>query len=278
VSSSHFSTRRYEGVSLHWCMGGIDTYGRLHQDLARGRVPIPFPHRQVAHAHVVDLRMPNQTMLCHLLLTAVASDGVTIAENFVQYFVSSAYPPDREDLARALVLRGAPADWASAEWSGDSAEREKERVEDCCYGFGHGFFEWALPLKGADLRKAHRLRVLCEASSHRVDTPQTDEDVFPTTLRMSVNGVRVYDATLRNHPHDSRGVLSYLRGGNGAYGYPAYAIAEGELLKEIARTTTDDVLRLRCTVPAEAIAHGGLTIYGAECGRFPVCPTVVLEW
>ena len=278
VSSSHFSTRRYEGVSLHWCMGGIDAHGRLHQDLARGRVAIPFPHRQVAHAHTLELPMPDQTMLCHLLLTAVASDGQTIAENFVHYFVSSAYPLNREELPRALVLRGAPADWASAEWSGGSGEREKERTGDCCYGFGHGFFEWVLPLSGADLRKAHRLRVLCEASSHRVDTPQTDEDVLPTSLRMSVNGVRVYEATLRNHPHDSRGVLSYLRGGVGAYGYPAYAMAEGDLLKEIVRTTTHDLLRLRCAVPAEAIARGGLTIYGAECGRFPVCPTVILEW
>jgi hypothetical protein len=23
---------------------------------------------------------------------------------------------------------------------------------------------------------------------------------------------------------------------------------------------------------------GGLTLYGAECGRYPVCPTVIVEW
>jgi len=73
-------------------------------------------------------------------------------------------------------------------------------------------------------------------------------------------------------------VLSYLRGGVGAYGYPAYALAEGDLLREIARSITDDRLRLRCTVPKEALARGGLTVYGAECGRFPVCPTVIIEW
>src|ERR1043166_1510871 len=81
-----------------------------------------------------------------------------------------------------------------AEWSGGSADRAKQQVEDCCYGFGHGFFEWVLPLDGADLRKAHRLRILCEASSHRIDTPQTDSDIFPTTLRMSLNDVRIYEA------------------------------------------------------------------------------------
>ena len=89
-----------------------------------------------------------------------------MAENFVHFFVTSAYPPSREELARALVLRGAPADWAQSQWSGGSVDREKERAEDSCYGFGDGFFEWVLPLGSADLRKAHRLRVLCGRSSH----------------------------------------------------------------------------------------------------------------
>jgi len=237
VASSHFSTRHFNDVSLIWRMGGIDAYGRLHQDLARGRAQIPFPHRKVAHAYTLELPMPKETMLCHLLLTAVTSDGVTVAQNFVHYFVSSGYPPDREEIPRALVLRGAPANWAQAEWSGGSGKREKERAEDCCFGFGHGFFEWVLPLNGADLARAHRVRILCEASSHRVDAPQTDEDIFPTTLGILLNGVRVYEATIRNHPHDSRGVLSYLRGGVGGYGYPAYVTAEGELLQEVSRSS-----------------------------------------
>src|ERR1051326_9217372 len=97
-------------------------------------------------------------------------------------------------------------------------------------------------------------------------------------LRILVNGVPVYAAELRNHPHDSRGVLSYLRGGVGAYGYPAYAIAEGQLLAEIDQKTENDSLRLRCEVPPDALVQGGLTIYGAECGRFPVCPTVIIDW
>jgi hypothetical protein len=278
ISSSHFSTRKYENVNLHWALAGIDSRGRFHQHIARGRVPIAFPHRRVAPAHALGLKMPGETMLCTLLLTARTDDGLTLAENFVHYFVSPGYPPEREETPRALILRGAPANWATAEWSGGMDDRDKERAEDCCYGLGQGFFEWALPLGGAELGKARRLRVLCEASSHRTDAPQTDADVFPTTLQMFVNDVRIYGAVLRNHPHDARGVLSYLRGGLGAYGYPAYAIAEGELLQQMAARTAENAVRLRCAVPADALAQGGLTIYGAECGRFPVCPTVILEW
>ena len=90
--------------------------------------------------------------------------------------------------------------------------------------------------------------------------------------------VPVYEAALRNHPHDARGRLSYLRGGRGAYGYLAHASVEDALLAQLVATADDGFLRLRCAVPKEAIALGGLTIYGAECGRYPVCPTVIIEW
>lgn len=278
VASSHYSTHRYEGVQLNWAMAGIDNRGRFHQHIARGLVPIPFPHRQVAQAHTLELRLPDSTMLCTLVLWALAPDGARLAENFLHYFVSSSYPPEREETQRALILRGPPANWSRAEWSGGMGDRDKARAEDACYGLGAGFFEWVLPLQGADLAKARRVRVLCEASSHRTDAPQTDSDIFSTTMQMFLNDVRVYQAVLRNHPHDARGVLSYLRGGVGAYGYPAAAITENAHLHEIAARVTDDSLRLRCGVPGDALVQGGLTIYGAECGRFPYCPTVVIEW
>ncbi|MEY2465810.1 MAG: hypothetical protein QOD03_331 [Verrucomicrobiota bacterium] len=278
VASSHFSMQPHKNVLLHWEMGGVDSCGRVHQDLAEGRAPIKFPHRKVELAKVLELKMPESPMLCTLLLSARTPGGAVIAQNFVNFFVNGVYPASREESPRALVLRGAPFDWAASEWSGGTADRDKERAEDCCYGFGHGFFEWTFPLQGADLSKARRLKVLCEASSHRMDSPQTDSDIFPTTMQMSLNDVPVYQGVLRNHPHDARGVLSYLRGGVGAYGYLVHAFAEGELLRQIVLHDGHDALRLRCAVPSEAVAIGGLSIYGAECGRFPVCPTVIVEW
>ena len=277
VASSHFSTRKYDHVSLHWEMAGIDGRGRYHQDLARGRVPIPFPHRKVAPAHSIELKMPDVTMLCTLSLSARTAEGQTVAQNFVHYFVSAGYPPQREQTARALILRAPPAHWSLAEWSEGMSERDDDDA-DWCYGFGHGFFEWVFPLAGAKLQQARRLKVLCEASSHRADSPQTDYDVFATTLQMHLNDVRLYKAVLRNHPHDSRGVLSYLRQGVGAYGYLAQAAAEKDMIAPICENISDDALRLRCSVPDDVLARGGLTVYGAECGRFPVCPTVIIEW
>ena len=226
VDSSHYSSKAIKNVHLQWRLSGIDTCGQLHQNLDFGSIPIRFPHRMVALAHEIPLGMPDCNMLCMLNMEARTSDGKVIASNFIHFHVSSGYPPPVEEIPRGLILRGAPADWHKAEWSIQTGDREKERAEDTCYGLGHGFIEWALPLGSAQIAKARRIRVLCEASSHRVDEPQTDEDIWPTTFLMTLNEVRIYEAILRNHPHDSRGGLSYLRGGKGAYGYLAHAIIE----------------------------------------------------
>jgi predicted transcriptional regulator len=197
----------------------------------------------------------------------------------VHYFVCAGYPAPRRIADRGLILRGLPAAWQSAEWSGGLGNHDDELASDSCYGHGHGYFEWVFPLGAqADLNSARRLKVLCEASSRRMDTPQTDDDTYPTTLQMTVSGVRMYEGVLKNHPHDSRGVLSYLRDARGAYGYLINARAEGELLREIASRSTGDEVRLRCAVPAEAPVRGGLTIYGACSGQYPICPTIIVEW
>jgi hypothetical protein len=194
----------------------------------------------------------------------------------------------------SLILRAIPADWHASEWSGGRdastqasstpVDRELERAMDASFGDGHGYFEWLLPITRAELARCQtarsRLRVLCEASSCRTarpEGPQTDDDIFPTTLQLSLNGVPIYQGTLRNHPHDARGVLTYLRGGNGAYGYLVRATAEGHALRRILAAHDGAHLRLRAAVPKKSPAQGGLTIYGAECGRYPVAPTVILE-
>ena len=278
VASSHFSVHPKKDVVLQWRLAGMDTQGRIYQDLVRGGVPIEFPHGRVAPAHTIELVMPSSTMLCTLFLQAVDGRGAVVAGNFVHFFVSSAYPPLREELDRGLILRASPAAWLAANWSQGPDHDNDELVTDSCFGLGNGYFEWVFPLSGIDLSKARRVRVLCEASSHRTDTPQTDDDTYPTTLRVTLNEVRVYEAILRNHPHDSRGVLSYLRDKRGAYGYLINARAEGALLRQIAERSTAGDLRLRCAVPSEAIVQGGLTIYGAECGRYPIAPSVIVEW
>ncbi|HEX8550341.1 MAG TPA: hypothetical protein VF681_02170 [Abditibacteriaceae bacterium] len=282
VTSSHYGTKPRKDVTLHWALSGMDSLGQIFQDIETGHTPIPFPHGVVSPAHRVPLTMPSREdfvlpMLCTLQLHATRPDGEIVARNFVQFFVSDGYPAPRTDRAERVILRAGIADYALGEWRGGTCEREEAREADRSYGGGTGFFEWHIPLDGADLQTAKRLRVICEASSLKRGTRQTGTDRHPTTLEIGLNDLRILRAKIADHPHDARGALSYMRGDKGAHGYLAHATVEGELLQQVA-SRGDSHLRLRIAVPDDTRAACGLTLYGAECGRFPVPPTIIIEW
>jgi hypothetical protein len=49
------------------------------------------------------------------------------------------------------------------------------------------------------------------------------------------------------------------------------------LLERVKSEMKANKIRLRCLVPKEEQPHGGLTVYGAECGRYPIGPTLIVE-
>ena len=279
VMSSHFSRKERANVSLQWALVGIDTLGTHHPDLMRGRSPIPFRHHRVELARRLKLTMPDQPMLCTLLASAVTPDGTVVAANFVQQLVTNGDLPGREDHGHRLVLRRRVRDWSDSRWSG-SADGGADRTGGVCSGVGYGHFEWEFTddaLRALD--QARRVRVLCEVSANRGDSSQTDSHRFPTQFELLLNDVPVHRALLPNHPHDSRGALTYLNGGKGAYGYLMQATIEDDLLHHVAATARESgAVRFRCAVPAESPPHGGLSVYCHDCGRYPIGPTIIVEW
>jgi hypothetical protein len=276
IFSSHFSRRKRQGVTLHWRLSGIDSLGWMHDDLGSGSEPIPFPHLRVERAKQLRLRLPQKTMLCTLWVRAYVPDGTLVARNYVQFLVDGGWP-EREDAGGRVILRLDAHSWERAEWKQGSSSREEAIATGTCHGRNRGFFEWRFPFTMAELRNLSRITVLCEASSFREGAPQTDSFAQPTTLRMLMNGVPIYQTILPNHPHDARGALSYLRGGRGAYGYLSHATAEGALFGQVASKMKNGHLRLRCLVPKEEQPQAGLTIYGSSTGRYPIPPTVIVE-
>ena len=286
VSASHYGAdARPERVLFRWILSGIDARGRQRPDLATGGGELPFPPRRVVPAAAVaEFTLPGETMLCRWTARAIdGRDGSLIAENYVEFFVSAGYPAALagDPATGNFTLYAAPGDWSLARWSGPASPREDAAAQDRAHGSGVGCFEWSLPLDGAAApawANARRLRVRCEASSRRADTPQTSLDLFPSTLQLSLNGVVVHTAALPDHPHDTRGVLSYLRGGVGAFGYLTEIVVEGALLERVRAAGGGAAhLRLRCEVPAGVPAANGLTLYGPECGRYPLGTSVTLE-
>jgi hypothetical protein len=280
VYSSHFSRRRRDNVLLHWLYSGIDTLGTIHSSLLRGNAPIAFTHHHVELAERLSLQTPGQTMLCTLSVAAVTPQGETVASNFVQHLVGDGPLNVREDRGTTLVLRRAVQDWSGNEWTGRASSPEEAEKNGYCYGQGTGFFEWVFADAALrELRRARRLRLLCEVSARREDTQQTGAHRRPTVFELLVNDLRVHREILPDHPHDTRGALSYLRGGKGAYGYLMRATIEDTLLNRVAAAAAENgELRFRCAVPTGASSANGLTVYGHDCGRFPIGPTVMVEW
>ena len=283
VLSSHFSRRRRDNVTLHWLYSGIDTLGTLHPSLARGSLPIAFTHHRVEVAERVALKLPPDPMLCTLAVAAVTPDGETVAANFVQHWVADASPPDRDNRDSTLVLRRPIHGWIEEGWSGPFTSHDEADRAGSCAGWGSGYFEWSF----ADdvlrnLGRVQRIRAFCEVSSRREGTPQTGASRHPTSFNLLINGLRVHQQILPDHPHDTRGALSYLRdpkAGRGAYGYLMRATIEGALLQRVIESCeASGDLRFRCAVPENAMPTGGLTVYGYNAGRYPIGPTIIIEW
>lgn len=276
VFSSHFARRARQDVTLYWRLSGMDSLGWVHEDLGSGSKPISFPHYRVELAERIRFRLPSETMVCRLWVRAMTADGVLAARNYVEIFVDGG-AAGREATPEALILRAQAHAWQRAEWSGAATDVAEAAERGSCAAFGHGHFEWWFPLRQEQLKKLVRIRVVCEASARRENTPQTDAFSHPTSFRMLLNDVRVYEGLLPNHPHDSAGSLSYLRGARGAYGYLVHATAEEGVLRDVIANSGGGGIRLRCEVPIDGASQGGLTIYGADCGRYPIGPTLILE-
>ena len=278
VLSSHFSRRPRTDVTFNWLYTGIDTLGTHHADLARGHLKVPFSHRRVELAARIALVAPLEPMLCMLDVSAVTAEGETVAANFVQHFVCGEPPAEREDRGVTLIYRSRVENWARAEWSGGHCDRLEAARAGACFGRGAGFFEWVFT--DAALRRIHlarRVRVLVEVSARREDFSQTDTLRHPSRVELLLNDVPVHRGILPDHPHDTRGALSYLHGDHGAYGYLVRATIEHGVLERVAASAAaDGWVRFRCAV--HEAPQNGLTVYDYDCGRMPVGPTLLVEW
>jgi hypothetical protein len=201
------------------------------------------------------------------------------------------------------VGRAPAADYADAHWSLKTWKVLDGLKVD---GAGSGFFEYRIPwpagLARADVEQA---TFLVEASAKRLngkdrDTtarddgdymrggglqdpgrnrnsyPMTGATPYPSAVTVRVNGHLAGRYELADDPADHRGILSwhsqkrdrYLREA-GSYGQLLRVPLPVAALDEAARA---GAVTVRLEV-SEALP-GGLAIYGARFGRYPVDPTV----
>ncbi|HEV2672493.1 MAG TPA: glycoside hydrolase family 2 TIM barrel-domain containing protein [Gemmatimonadales bacterium] len=254
----------------------------------------------------LSVKMPDEPAVIVLATMLEDDRGTTLHHNFTTFVVEGP-APDRVRLAdgrRARIARVpatavGDAHWTLKQWTvlGD------HKVN----GAGSGYFEYRIPWPaGLDSGAVESATFIVEASAKRLNGkdrdsstaengdymrgggfhdpsrnpnsyPMTGEHPFPSAVTVRVNGVVAGRFPLADDPADSRGILSWQAQPHDGHLYEAGSY--GEFLRvalpaqavSAAAGAGEIVVRLDV---AESLP-GGLAIYGARFGRYPVDPTVV---
>ena len=299
------STAFGDGLVLQARLYGWDTLGRK-QTTFTGRRAIAYRPWMSEALPPLSVPMPKGPGVAVLAVELTDRAGLVLQRNFTTFVVEGKAPDEvtLQDGRSAHVARIDPASFSSARWS-----LKQWNVLDGLKvnGAGSGHFEYRLAWpKGLNLSEVASAAFLVEASAKqlygkdREDAegmggdymrgrgtldpsrnpnayPMTDEVRFPSAVTIRVNGVVAGRRELPDDPADHRGILSWhaqlkdrrLREA-GSYGY----LLEVEIPRAaLERAAAEGALLIRLEV--DDALPGGLALYGARFGRYPVDPTVL---
>jgi galactose mutarotase-like enzyme len=299
------STAYGDSLVLHAELYGWNTLGeRRTYATSVTRLPYrPWLSRQLAP---LDVTMPNEPAVVVLATRLEDAQGGVLQRNFTTFIAQGEAPTAatladgrRVRVARVAATAVRDAHWTLKQWTvlGDRKLN----------GTGSGFFEYRIPWPaGLDVNDVTGAAFLVEASAKRLNGkdrdsttaesgdymrgggfhdpsrnpnsyPMTDATPFASAVTVRVNGQAAGRFDLPDDPADSRGILSWHAQPHdghlyeaGSYGellrvpVPAAALHEGARTGEL-------IVRLE----VDAALPGGLAIYGARFGRYPVDPSVL---
>lgn len=302
-----FLTDRKAGEEL-FLRGNLRSWDSLGQERSYGRIRrrVPCEAWKCGAIEPLEVTMPETPAVVVLAVQLEDRSGAVLARNFTTFAVRDGQQPREQTLGqrdrRTKVVRIAPKDFVKAQWS-----VKQWNVFDGLKvnGAGAGYFEyqiaWPAGLKVADIETAtFRTEVSAkqlfgkdkegaakqdgdfmrgkgthDPSLNPNAYPMTDEQMYPSAVRVRVGGRVVGVFELPDDPADHRGILSWHAQKRddtlteaGSYGYLISAEIPAEVLQQAAEAGTI-VLRLEAD---EALA-GGLAIYGEQFGRYPLDPT-----
>ncbi|MFN2571818.1 MAG: glycoside hydrolase family 2 protein [Gemmatimonadales bacterium] len=254
----------------------------------------------------LNVTMPTEPAVVVLAVRLEDSAGTVLHRNFMTFVVEGP-PPDTvilQDGHRARVARVPAALVRDAHWS---LKQWTVLGDHKLNGAGSGFFEYRIPWPaGLDPQAVATATFIVEASAKRLNGkdrdstqaaegdymrgggfhdpsrnpnsyPMTGETPFPSALTIRVNGVLAGRRRLADDPADSRGILSWRAQPHDGHLYEAGSY--GELVRvaipddALARAAQLGEVVVRLEV--DASLPGGLAIYGAHFGRYPIDPTVI---
>ncbi|MBK6845414.1 MAG: glycoside hydrolase family 2 [Gemmatimonadetes bacterium] len=254
----------------------------------------------------LSITTPPEASVSVLAVRLEDAAGTVLHRNFTTFIVSGEAPSSGvlADGRRVRVSRVGATDARDARWS---LKQWRVLGDRKLNGTGSGYTEYRIPWPaGLAARDVASATFLVEASAKRLNGkdrdstvvgsgdymrggglqdrsqnknsyPMTSAHAFPSAVTIRVNGEVAARHELADDPADSRGILSW-----NAQPFDrtlTEAGSYGELLRvpisaaAIAASATTGEIVVRLEV-SDALP-GGLAVYGARFGRYPVDPTVL---
>ena len=295
-----------DSLLLRGTLRGWDSLGR-ERIYSRFRQRVPYEAWKCGALDPVAVTMPEHPAVVVAAVQLEDRSGVVLARNFTTFAVRGRQQPRVETIAQRgrdiKAVRIAPQSFAKAEWS-----QKQWNVFDGLKvnGAGAGYFEYRIPwparLEVQDIDTASFRAELSakqlfgkdkdgtekqegnfmlgkgthDPSLNPNSYPMTDEQTFPSAVRIRIGGEVAGLFDLPDDPADHRGILSWQAQKRdrtlteaGSYGYLVTADISRRALQQAANSGTL-VIRLE----VDEALPGGLAIYGERFGRYPLDPTV----
>lgn len=283
-------------MTLETSLAGWDSLGLPVQETAVGSMTIPFTPYGNVLLDPVSVQVPRENGLYTVRFVLKGANGRVLHRNFVLIRVKDSSPVKG-------TVTFAPDSFVDSKWSRRQWNVMSGRKVN---GAGSGYFEFEVALP-EDLGSGNDALLVFEASAKQLfgkdregaehsgvggdfmrgegthdpcrlpnSYSQTDATLFPSFLRVTVNGTVCGTQFLPDDPADHRGALSWsvqkrdkTLDEAGSYGYRVEVSIPKRLLK------AGEKALIRFEVP-EGV-DGGLAIYGKDAGHYPLDPTLILR-
>ena len=261
----------------------------------------------------LELLMPNHSGLSKLTFKLKTLDNKILHRNFMHFEVNSNKELKNVEVISLSADEISNSNWTKKRWNVLNGKKVN--------GAGSGFFEYEIQIpakyKTLSFKEAY---FIIEASAKKlfdkdkigedyVDAgmdwmrgsivspsknpnsyPMTDEVLFQSRIKISVNGKPKKRMTLLDDPADHRGVLSWHNqiispykstdddfwsnqpklNEAGSYGYLIKVPISNDELKSYLKEGN-------MTIRIETEGDGGIAIYGKSFGRYPINPSLVIK-